>query len=296
MAGQNARYEVLTGCVLDVLPTLAAGSVDVVVTDPPYAQTNEAYDSDIACRPEVWAACHRACGDAAALVAFAGSPTYHKIATAVEAGGWRVRQMWAWIYRDGLITSAYPREGFDRLAPALDPIVFATKGKFLLDLEREGAAWCVGDGAASDKPPTLSERSARSAHRPRKAAAGHWPRSVVASDGVDGFQYFALSRGADRGSGRTGHPNQKPISLMEWLVGKLPGRVVLDPFCGSASTGVAALNLGRTFLGVERNPEYANLSRARLADTLAALPAPSPAPSAAAPAPEPAAAGEADRG
>lgn len=284
MAGQNARYEVLTGCVLDVLPTLAAGSVDVVVTDPPYAQTNEAYDSDIACRPEVWAACHRACGDAAALVAFAGSPTYHKIATAVEAGGWRVRQMWAWIYRDGLITSAYPREGFDRLAPAMDPIVFATKGKFLLDLEREGAAWkCWSERTGAG----ISERSKKSNHASRQQAPGHWPRSVVASEGVEGLQYFALSRGCDRKT-RTGHPNQKPVPLMEWLVGKLPGRVVLDPFCGSASTGVAALNLGRSFVGVERNPEYAELSRARLAETLAAAPA--------APAPEPAAAGEADRG
>ena len=44
-----------------------------------------------------------------------------------------------------------------------------------------------------------------------------------------------------------------------------PGAVVLDPFTGSGSTGVAALKLGRQFIGIELSPEYLEIAQARLA-------------------------------
>jgi site-specific DNA-methyltransferase (adenine-specific) len=47
-----------------------------------------------------------------------------------------------------------------------------------------------------------------------------------------------------------GHPTQKPIAVMEWLVQKTEG-TVLDPFCGTGSTGVACSRLGRPFVGIE---------------------------------------------
>lgn len=98
------------GDCVAVLPLLP-DDFGAVVTDPPYGQTNERYDGAdaVSLRPEVWAACYSACGPNAALVAFAGSPTYHRIASAIEAGGWKVRQMWGWVYRDGMISSAYPK-------------------------------------------------------------------------------------------------------------------------------------------------------------------------------------------
>lgn len=257
------------GSCLDVLPTLEAGSVSHVVTDPPYAQTNEKYDNDIACRPDVWRECYRVCGENAALLAFAGSPTYHRIASAIEAGGWRVRQMWAWVYRDGMITSAWPREGFDRLAPAMSPIVFATKGKCLLTLEREGAAWESWHPRRSGG--TLSSRAGSGA---RRSAPGHWPKSLVATDGIDGLQYFALSNNAVGQPGeKAGHPNQKPLALMEWLCGKLPRGVALDPFAGSGSTLAAALNVGHKHaVGVEQNPAYCDIIRRRMVEHEAKTP------------------------
>jgi site-specific DNA-methyltransferase (adenine-specific) len=73
------------------------------------------------------------------------------------------------------------------------------------------------------------------------------------------------------GAGRTGgarniHPTVKPIALMRWLVRLVtpPGGTVLDPFTGSGSTGVAALQEGFEFVGVEREPEYIPIARARL--------------------------------
>lgn len=62
------------------------------------------------------------------------------------------------------------------------------------------------------------------------------------------------------------HPTQKPIGLMLELVEQFtaPGDLVLDPFCGVATTGVACLRLGRRFLGIERDVAYAAIARERL--------------------------------
>lgn len=261
-------YQLYQGDCLDILPTLAAGSVDAIVTDPPYGQTNEGYDRGVSV--EVWRACYRVAREGAVLLSFAGSPTYHRIAGGIEAAGWRVRQMWAWVYRDGMITSAYPREGFDRLAPAMDPICYATKGKALLTLRREGA------GVWERSPVTGGEMtySDRASDHGLARATGHWPRAIVADDDLPPFEYFALSRtGGSRKDERTGHPNQKPLALMRWLVDKLPpGGTILDPYMGSATTGKAALEAGRDFIGIERDARYFGAGEQRLAGAQPPLP------------------------
>jgi site-specific DNA-methyltransferase (adenine-specific) len=265
------EWELILGDALEVLSGMPDGIADVVLTDPPYGQTNEAYDRGV--DPAVWRECFRVAAPNAALLSFAGNPTYHRIASGIEAGGWRVRQMWAWVYKDGMITSAYPREGFDRLAPAMDPICFATKGKVLLNAEREGPAWECWGGRTGKEYSTRSHAIGPA----RLKAWGHYPRSVISSEGVDGFQYFSLSRGSDR-QGRVGHPNQKPLSLLQWLLAKVPGPVVLDPFAGSATTGVAALGMGRRFVGIEIDAAYHAIALSRLAGVDGPLFAAAPAP------------------
>jgi site-specific DNA-methyltransferase (adenine-specific)/modification methylase len=64
------------------------------------------------------------------------------------------------------------------------------------------------------------------------------------------------------------HPTQKPLKVMRKLIelASLPGDVVLDPFAGVASTGVAALELGRRFIGMENDQKYFEASCKRLAE------------------------------
>ena len=55
----------------------------------------------------------------------------------------------------------------------------------------------------------------------------------------------------------TGHKSQKPIGLMNWCMDFMPkANTILDPFMGSGTTGVAAIQLGRKFIGIERDPAY----------------------------------------
>lgn len=71
----------------------------------------------------------------------------------------------------------------------------------------------------------------------------------------------------DKTRGLTGHPTPKPEWLMVDAIDAFtdPEDVILDPFCGSGTTGVAAIRLGRRFIGIERDPKYAAVARERLA-------------------------------
>jgi site-specific DNA-methyltransferase (adenine-specific) len=79
------------------------------------------------------------------------------------------------------------------------------------------------------------------------------------------FFYCPKSSKSDRGQGN-GHPTVKPTSLMAYLCRLItpPGGTVLDPFTGSGSTGVAAIREGFAFVGIEREPEYAKIAKARI--------------------------------
>ena len=69
------------------------------------------------------------------------------------------------------------------------------------------------------------------------------------------------------------HPTVKPVALMRWLVKLVtqPGDLVLDPFAGSGTTGMACVLEGREFIGIEREPEYAAIAERRIANALGPL-------------------------
>lgn len=66
------------------------------------------------------------------------------------------------------------------------------------------------------------------------------------------------------------HPCPKPVGQMKWLVNRtsLPGEIILDPFMGSGTTGVAAVKLGRKFIGIEIEPKYFDIACRRISDAL----------------------------
>jgi DNA modification methylase len=61
------------------------------------------------------------------------------------------------------------------------------------------------------------------------------------------------------------HPTQKPVALMQWCLGFVPtAKTICDPFMGSGTTGVAALQLGRKFIGIELDPGYFDIACKRI--------------------------------
>ena len=156
------------------------------------------------------------------------------------------------------------------LKPGWEPIVLAMKpldGKFSDNAERWGVSGLNIDGGRFG--PELE----------RAGGGGRWPANVVldpvaaeeleraaAVAGVSRFFYTAKAGAADRTDGNT-HPTVKPTDLMQWLVrlAKPPGGgVILDPFMGSGSTGVACVLEGVDFVGIEREAEFLEIAGARI--------------------------------
>ena len=67
-----------------------------------------------------------------------------------------------------------------------------------------------------------------------------------------------------------GHPTQKPLDLMKWTIAQVehagPAQTILDPFMGSGTTGVAAVQMGRDFIGVEREAKYFDIACKRISE------------------------------
>lgn len=84
--------------------------------------------------------------------------------------------------------------------------------------------------------------------------------------GASRFFYCAKASRSERGEGNN-HPTVKPLALMQWLVKLVapPGGLVLDPFVGSGTTGVAAKAEGFQFLGIEQDANYVTIANARIA-------------------------------
>tara|TARA_B000000460_G_scaffold239993_1_gene205066 strand:+ start:622 stop:1392 length:771 start_codon:yes stop_codon:yes gene_type:complete len=69
------------------------------------------------------------------------------------------------------------------------------------------------------------------------------------------------------------HPTQKPLVLLDWIIraSSKKGNTILDPFCGSGTTGVASILNNRRFIGIELEKKYCNLSKRRILNTEQAL-------------------------
>ena len=83
------------------------------------------------------------------------------------------------------------------------------------------------------------------------------------------MRVYLLNRAAIAQDGAV-HPTQKPVRLMEWCIDQAGDpHTILDPFMGSGTTGVAAVQMGRKFIGIEREPKYFEIACKRIEQAVA---------------------------
>lgn len=81
-------------------------------------------------------------------------------------------------------------------------------------------------------------------------------------DKLAGYFRYTIS---ETNQERVGHPTQKPLRLMQWCIDQAGNpQTILDPFMGSGTTGVAAIQMGRKFIGIEREPKYFDIACQRI--------------------------------
>jgi site-specific DNA-methyltransferase (adenine-specific) len=83
--------------------------------------------------------------------------------------------------------------------------------------------------------------------------------------------YEASTPRLGRDADATGHPYQKPLEVMEWLIGKTSAPLIIDPFMGSGTTLLAAKNLGRKAIGIENDEQWCDTVARRLAQCVLPL-------------------------
>jgi site-specific DNA-methyltransferase (adenine-specific) len=80
------------------------------------------------------------------------------------------------------------------------------------------------------------------------------------------IRVFRFAQCEQANEGPKEHPTQKPLALMKWCLKWTDAQTILDPFMGSGTTGVAAVQMGRDFIGIELEPKYFDIACKRIED------------------------------
>lgn len=238
---------IIHGDCLEVLPTLAAESVDMVLSDVPYGQTQNAWDKPIPFAP-MWTSLRRVARPKAAIVLMAAQPFASKLICSNLDD-----------FRYDLIWSKNKPTGF--LNAKKQPL---RSHELILVFYRSPPVFCP-QMTQGHKPGNYARRIQHStnygAQTPTEygGSTERYPTSVlevpiINNDSPDKF-----------------HPTQKPVDLMRWLIRSYtaPGQVVLDFAAGSGTTGAAADLERRQSILIEANKEYADAADRRLNGTFA---------------------------
>lgn len=245
-------YTLHCGDCLDIMPTLEAGSIDAIICDPPYGTTACKWDSVIPFAP-MWECIKHLIKPRGAVVLFGGEP-FSSLLRCSNLDWYK----YDWVWRK--------TRPFD---------IFNCKNKPLRIHENicvfSGGTVANGSGNRMvynpqglmkvDKPwkrPQFYKTEHRT-HRPsnkleRVLEFEGYPQTVID---------FANSNNG------TVHPTQKPVDLMVYLIRTYtnPGETVLDFTMGSGSTGVAAIQEGRRFVGIEKDAGYFEIAQKRISET-----------------------------
>ena len=228
--------QLIHGDCLEKMADIADGSVDMILCDLPYGTTACKWDTIIPFEL-LWAQYRRVAKRNAAIVLTAGQPFTSKL-VASNLDWFK----YCWIWEKSRVTGVLNAK-HQPLRNYEDVVVFAS-GK---------TAYTPQGVVACDKlliDNGKSENYGAKRAEPYRQTQTGYPRQVlkIASEGG------------------TVHPTQKPVALMEYLIRTYTqeGETVLDNCMGSGTTGVACINTGRKFIGIERDEKYFQIATDRI--------------------------------
>lgn len=242
------------GDCLDVMPTLAAGSVDMVLADLPYGTTACKWDSVIPFEP-LWREYRRIAKPNAAIVLTASQP----FTTALIASNMKeFRYCWVW---DKKVASNSQLAKKQPLKIHEDVCVFSSSPHVY---RPQGIRECAVEKSNKNRDKGVGHIGSTSKRDVFVQTQTGYPKSIIA---------FAPHNIAKI------HPTQKPVALMEYLIRTYTneGDTVLDNTMGSGTTGVACVRTSRNFIGIERDPGYFAIATRRVAEAAPAANAPATA-------------------
>ena len=234
--------KLLQGDCLSLLLDVPEKSVDMVCADLPFGTTRCRWDSVIDI-PAMWKQYNRIIKDRGVIVLHAQTP-FDKVLGASNLPMLR----YEWIWEKGTATGHLnakkaPMKALENL------LVFYKKPPKYHPIKTTGHKPMNAVYHNPDKSTDVYGDHCTTANS--KGTTSRYPRSVL--------RFPVVTVG-------TLHPTQKPLALIEYLISTYtdPGDVVLDNCMGSGTTGVACKNLGRHFIGMEKDQKYFDIARNRI--------------------------------
>jgi DNA modification methylase len=250
----TSNVTLLQGDCLEILPTLPSGSVDAIITDLPYGTTACKWDEVIPFAP-MWAEVKRVLKPRGAFVTTASQPFVSRL---VASNLDMFRHEWIW----DKVSAASPVNSligpkrshesvliFGQTGHTYNPVMW-NAGK--PNGNRGSARRQFGVGQRQDYDKEFSHKSNENER---------YPVSVIR---------LSYQNQECNNTIRI-HPTQKPVALYEYLIRTYTneGDTVLDFTMGSGTTGVAAINTGRHFVGIEKDANYFAIAQRRIEDAQA---------------------------
>ena len=289
----NNEFLITNGNCEEILSQFGENTFHSCITDPPYGMGMEHWDHSVP-SVDIWRSIYRVLRPGAFCLAFCSPELYHRLACNVEDAGFNIKDQIMW-----MTTTKMPK--FNRLKPAHEPIVVAQKpykgslkdnhaewGCGLIDTENTRVPWDkkppTGWVAQGGKRRTFGKDGKTTGTQKEFGTvdanpAGRYPSNIIGEVQSEHQKYFYAPRATRKEKGEDNdHPTVKPVSLMEYLIRIYSpvNSTVLDPFCGSGSTGVAAVSTGRQFVGIDLEEHYCQIAADRLRSACPETPLESP--------------------
>lgn len=245
--------KLMHGDCLDCMDEIPDGSVDMVLTDPPYGTTACKWDSVIPFEP-MWDNVRRVLKPNGTAVFTASQPfTSALVSSAFNL--FKHASVWVKNRPTG------PHHAKNRPMSKHEDVLVFSVGKM-------GHAVQLGDSRMTYNPQGTRSAGARTvtAKGSHSSITGPRPNQVGREyKAMTGFPHTILEFSKEEDHV---HPTQKPVALMEYLIKTYTNEseIVLDFTMGSGTTGVAAKNLGRSFIGIELDETYFNIAKERIND------------------------------
>lgn len=239
------------GDCIEVMKTIQSGSIDAIITDPPYGTTACKWDSVIPFEP-MWEQLNRIIKPKGAIVLFATQPFTSSLTLSNIK---YFRHQWQWIKNKptGAFSAKYMpmKANEDILVFGLNkvnyyPIMVKRTEKEFKACYRKNDSKSWGNNIQGQKGNLIKRKS-------KEEQWYKYPTNILDI------------KKDDKRNGKN-HPTQKPVKLMEYLIKTYTNEneTVLDFTMGSGSTGVACVNTKRNFIGIEMDNNYFEIAQQRI--------------------------------
>jgi DNA modification methylase len=239
--GLSENYQLHLGDCAKVMETIKSASVDLILCDLPYGMTENLWDSVIPFYP-LWKQYKRIIKPKGAIVLNASQPFASSLVLS-NPKWFRYEWIWHKTAATGFLNARKrPLVAHENiLVFASGQTTYNPQGAILTSKIVRRGSGSTNYGPCNNSNPATGE---------------NYPRSV---------QAFPVNRE------RHGHPTAKPVAMCEYIIRTYtdPGELVLDNCMGSGTTGVAAVNTGRRFVGIEKDPIYFATAKDRIDKALA---------------------------